>query len=388
MGQLSGRVKEGFSIFSESYKVYKKLQKHLDKQPIGYPATLSGVERRLLRDVFTLNEAELALKLDYKCQTLESIFEKVEEKGISEADLQKMLDNMEKNGAIFVKLVDGAKQYALHPFAVGIFELKLTSMTPDFYMNARKYMYQSFGLEFLSTKIPQMRVIPIQKSITPEINIATYDEVRELVLKSDGRISVAECVCRKGRDLIGRPCKETKRREVCIGFNDFHDLYTRNGFGRSITKEEAFEILAKNEKQGLVLMPFNSQEPQFVCSCCKCCCGALEMVSMLANPAEFVKSNFRAVLDKDKCTDCGLCTKKCKMEAIKMKGKKAVAIKRKRCFGCGVCVAACKPGALSLKTNSTEYTPPSDMEAMYDEIMEHKKGIIKRTLHMSKAIMW
>lgn len=387
MKQVPARLRDGISIFSRSRKVYKKLQKHLDKQPIGYPATITGVERRILREVFTLDEAYVAFELDYKCQSFETILEKMAPNAVTESGLRTMLHNMERNGAIFVKMVDGKKQYALHPFVVGIYEMRLPHMTADFYLDIRKYMYQSFGMEFLSTEPTQMRVIPIRKSVAPDMNIATYDEIRELVLQSDGRIVLAECVCRKGMDLVGRACKETERREVCIGFRDFHDMYARNGFGRSIAKEEAFDVLDRNEKDGLVLMSSNAREAQFVCSCCKCCCGALEMVSLLARPADFVKSNFYAALDGETCVACGKCAKKCTTAAIDTNGKKATGIDRKRCLGCGVCVAFCTSGALSLKKKDTEFIPPKDFETLYDVIMGNKKGTIRRALHMAKAVI-
>ncbi len=393
MKQLKSRVKDGMGIFSESHKVYKKLQKHLDAQPVGFPATASGVERRLLREAFTVDEAAIALEMSYKFQSVDDIFKKIKDKEISEERLQFMLDNMESHGAIFVKIVDGQKQYALHPFAVGIFEMKVPTMTANYYMDFRKYMYQSFGLAFLSTPLPQMRVIPIEKSVTPDTSIATYDEIRELVLQNDGHICLAECVCRKGRDSIGRQCQETDRREVCIGFGDFADMYTRNGFGRSISKEEAFEILTKNEKEGLVLMPSNSQESQFVCSCCKCCCACLEGVSLLAKPAEFVKNNYHALLDMEKCVGCGKCGKKCKMEAIKMQpmedGKKvrATGIDLNRCIGCGVCIASCKTGALTLEKKEQHIAPPKDMDTLYEEIMKQKKGKVRRTLHVGRKVI-
>ncbi len=387
MKQLKSRLKEGMGIFAESRKKKKKLQKHLDKQPVGFPATLSGVERRILRDVFTVEEAALALELDYKFQSFEQIFEIAGKRGVDGEKLQAMLDNMERHGAIFVKMTDGKKLYALHPFAVGIFEMKVPTMNANFYMDARKYMYQAFGMAFLSTGLPQMRVIPIEKSITPDLHIATYDEIRELVLQNDGRIGVAECVCRKGRDAIGRYCGETDRREVCIGFADFHDMYSRNGFGRSISKEEAFEILAENEKEGLVLMPSNTREAQFVCSCCKCCCACLEAVSLLANPAEFVKNNYYAVLDAEKCLECGKCGKKCKTEAVEMAEKKAAGIDAGRCIGCGVCVAACKSGALTLAKKEIQTVPPKDMDTLYEEIMKHKKGTVGSALHVGRKVM-
>ena len=393
MKQLKSRLKEGMGIFAESHKVYKKLQKHLDTQPVGFPATASGVERRLLREAFTVKEAAVALEMSYKFLTAAQIFEKMKDTGISEEQLQPMLDNMEGNGAIFVKIVDGEKQYALHPYAVGIFEMKVPTMTANYYMDFRKYIYQAFVTAFLSTPLPQMRVIPVQTSVAQALNIATYDEIRELVLQNDGHIALAECVCRKGRDTIGRHCVETDRREVCIGLGDFADMYTRNGFGRPIEKEEAFEILAENEKEGLVLMPSNSQEAYFVCSCCKCCCACLEGVSMLAKPAEFVKNNYHAVLDPEKCVGCGKCGVRCKTEAIKMKPEKnskkinATAIDLNRCIGCGVCVVACKSGALTLEKKENQVAPPKDMDALYDEFMKHKKGTMGRNLNFGKNLV-
>jgi ferredoxin len=391
--QLKSKLKDGMGIFAESHKVYKKLQKHLDKQPVGFPATASGVERRILRDAFTVKEADLALYLDYKFQTFESVCAKYNGNGHSETDVQKMLDNMESHGAIFVKIVNGEKQYALHPFAVGIFEMKVPTMNANYYIDARKYMYQSFAMEFLSTALPQMRVIPVETSVTPALNIATYDEVRELVLQNDGRICLAECVCRKGKDSIGRQCKETDRREVCIGFSDFSDMYIRNGFGRPISTEEALEILEQNEKDGLVLMPSNSQESYFVCSCCGCCCAALESISLLAKPAEFVMNNYQAALAVEKCIGCGKCSKKCKMAAINMqpvensKKVNAIGIDLNRCIGCGVCVASCKPGALTLAKKTKQTAPPKDMDTLYEEIMKKKKGTARRTLHMGRKVV-
>jgi electron transport complex protein RnfB len=41
--------------------VYKKLAKHLDNLPAGYPSTESGVELRILKRLFTPEEAEIAM---------------------------------------------------------------------------------------------------------------------------------------------------------------------------------------------------------------------------------------------------------------------------------------------------------------------------------------
>ena len=55
-------------------QVYVKLQKHLDNQAVGFPATRSGAEIKLLKHIFTPEEAEIACCLSYKFEPLETIF--------------------------------------------------------------------------------------------------------------------------------------------------------------------------------------------------------------------------------------------------------------------------------------------------------------------------
>ena len=43
--------------------IYRRLQQHLDRLPIPFPSTQSGVELRLLKKLFTVEEAEIALNL-------------------------------------------------------------------------------------------------------------------------------------------------------------------------------------------------------------------------------------------------------------------------------------------------------------------------------------
>ena len=54
--------------------VYHKLQKHLNCQPVGFPATKSGSEIRILKNIFSSQEAEIAAYLSYKFESIETIF--------------------------------------------------------------------------------------------------------------------------------------------------------------------------------------------------------------------------------------------------------------------------------------------------------------------------
>ena len=61
----------------QNNQVYAKLQKHLDNQAIGFPATRSGVEIKILKHIFTPEEAEIACCLSYKFEPLETIFSRL-----------------------------------------------------------------------------------------------------------------------------------------------------------------------------------------------------------------------------------------------------------------------------------------------------------------------
>ena len=63
-------------MLEEKLDIYRELQKHLDKMPVGYPATESGVEIRILKHLFSPEQAELALYLAYQPLSLEKIYRK------------------------------------------------------------------------------------------------------------------------------------------------------------------------------------------------------------------------------------------------------------------------------------------------------------------------
>ena len=351
---------------------YKALQRHLDAMPVGFPATRSGVEIRILKHLFDPDEAMLAMALNHRPEAVQTIAGRVQGKGISKKRLHSMLNRMASKGSILRKTSGGKDHYALTPFVVGMFEFQLAHMTPELYADAARYFREAFGLAYLSTAVPQMRVIPIEKSLTPEKNtIATYDRIRNIIENTNGKIGVADCICRKGKDLIGEPCKKTDRRNVCFGFRDYFDTYQREGWLREVGKDEALEILRQSEAEGLVLQTTNEQEPQAVCACCGCCCGILTILRNIPNPADFVATNFYAAVDADQCVGCGLCEKRCYMGAIRLNDKLA-GIDLKRCIGCGVCVPSCKPGAMSLIRKEQECVPPKTTEDLYEIIRAGK----------------
>ncbi len=351
--------------------VYRNLQKHLDKMPVGYPATESGVELRLLNFLFTPEQAEIALGLDHKFRTVEQISERVKHLGISVQDLETRLEEMVDRGNTYRKKKDGAKYYANIPLVIGMIELAGSRLTPEILRDTNDYFQEGFAAAYTSTKVPQTRVIPVGKSITAEHRIGTYDELRDLIEKAGDRIRVGECMCRNGMKMAEQPCKVTERQETCMAFLDFADMVGEKGWGRAITKEEALEIAAKNEEDGLVLQPANEQEPEFLCSCCGDCCGILRTAKAMPRPAHVVASNFYAASDPETCTACETCIDRCQMDAVELRDDTAV-VNLDRCIGCGVCVPTCPSEAIQLVKKEQEIVPPKDMEALYQAIMDQK----------------
>jgi electron transport complex protein RnfB len=56
-------------------KIYERLREHLDSLPTGYPKTQSGVELKILRKLFTEEEAEMACQLKPLQESLEAALE-------------------------------------------------------------------------------------------------------------------------------------------------------------------------------------------------------------------------------------------------------------------------------------------------------------------------
>jgi len=383
-------LRRKLKMFSDSRRSYKALRRHLNKQPIGYPSTLTGVELRLLKDMFTVDEAQAGLHLTSKHETFDTICARAKVNSDGKASFHNLLDSMGKKGSIFVKYVDGEPRYALHPIAIGMFEFQAKRLSPNFFLDIHKYFYPWFGLEFFTTKPPQLRVIPVEKSLPPtQGGIATYDHIRKIIEETKEKIGIVSCICKNGKDMMGESCKVTNRRDVCMVLDDIADPYIRNGWARSITKAEAMEILNLNEKEGLVLTVSSLQKPQFVCSCCKCCCGVLEGYNLFPRPTDFAASNYYAALDPTLCNGRHLCTERCPMNAVSYdeRTKKSIpAIDAKRCIGCGLCAASCSKKAITLNKKEEEFYPPKDLDHLYDTILQNKKSTMGKIAQMAKAV--
>lgn len=342
--------------------LYQRLAKHLDEMPGGFPAAPDDLHLRILRRLFTPDQAELALHTTLIPEEAKVIARRA---GISEAEAKERLAQMALDGLLYrMNPRSGQPRYQALQFVVGIWEFQLNRLTPELARDVELYFNTMFDTD-LWRRAPQLRTIPIGASLEMVNEVLPYEQAEELV-RQQKRIVVAPCICRKERNLLGEGCD--KELDTCLTFGSSADYYRRNGLGREIGVEEALQILETANREGLVLQPSNSQKITNICCCCGDCCGVLVQLKRHPRPAELVSSAFVAHADTDLCAGCGTCEMRCQMDAISLP-EGVVVLKQERCIGCGLCVTTCETGALTLQRKPKAQQP--DVPGTFTEAMLH-----------------
>ena len=358
--------------------LYRQLQRHLDRMPVGFPATESGVEIRILRQIFTPEEAELALQASAIPEPAATIHRRVKP-AMTLAEVTNRLEQMAAKGLIMRIQEKGEPLYGKLIFAIGFYERQLKRLTPELERDCREYLLGAFRQAFHSKKTTQMRIVPVNQTIAIERNVATYAGLRTYVESCGGPFATMTCICRHGRELLGEKCRQTSLLENCLTLGMAAREMVRVGQARSITREEMLDLLDAADKEGLVLQPENTKNPLFVCCCCGCCCGVLTSAKRFPAPAEYFSANFHAEVDADLCDACGVCQSRCQMDALvdadgDGNGDAKMRVDRARCIGCGLCVSTCPSGALRLLENPQRKVPPDDTRALYMQLLQERYG--------------
>ena len=378
--------------------VYRSLQEHLDKSPVGYPATESGVDISLLEKLFTLEEAEIATCLsNIKLEPVKTIRRRLKKSGMSLSvdELRKKLDHMARKGSILVYREKFRERRYKNAgvTAGGIVDFQVDRLTKDLVDTFHQYHQEHFAAAETTGRIgiPQLRTIPVETSVPVpgKYKVSTYDDARYLVEHAPGPLAVANCICRQTKDVQGESCGHSDIRETCLQIGPDHARqYVDMGIGRYVTQGEALAILDRARQAGFILQPENSRNPEAICCCCGDCCGLLSAVKKSPRPADLYASNYYAEVDTSVCTGCGTCIKRCQLEARTLVIGKAV-VDLDRCIGCGNCVVTCESGASQMVQKELKLVPPRDKDTMFLNILEKKIGkwnVLKLKLKMLLGI--
>ena len=384
--------------------IYRQLQKYLDRLPAGFPEVESGLDIRLLKRLFTPEEAGLAIQLSMKPEPLRRIYGRVKKSGISSEELKKLVDQMAHKGTILVSEEGySEKHYSSAAFSVGgIYNYQVDRLTKDLINEYWQFQSEARSSPRAATKALKktrtkrmlpLRTIPVEKSISlPEKKqVSHYDDVRKLIENVQGKIAIANCICRQSGDIQGNPCTKTNLRETCLIIGPDHARrHVDMGIGRFITKDEAFDILGKAQEAGLVLQPENSEQPEAICCCCGDCCVLLKQITRAPRPADLYVSNYYVEVNPEFCSGCEACVLICHLNArVMVEGVSTINLDR--CIGCGNCVTVCATNANQLRAKEEKMPlfkdkKDYDMTMLSNRVGKRKMLILKTKMFLgSKA---
>jgi len=340
---------------------YLQLQKRLDMSAQGAPE--SEALFNILKILFTEEEAGKTALLPIKPFTVKTAAKRWK---TSEAETQKTLNDLADKGILF-DLDDGKVQrYVMAPTMAGFFEFSLMRTDGKFNRKVLSELYYQYINEeddFVARTMNQnpamARTFVHEKSIAPQSEILSYERATE-VIKTSTACAVGTCYCRHKMEHVGKACDQPQ--DVCLTFNSAAKTLTKHGIAKKISKPEAHKILQRCIDHGLVQIGDNTQKGVgWICNCCGCCCEAILAYKELGF-YDKLSSSFMAIINSKQCTGCGICVKKCPVDAIKLKNKKAI-VDKKVCLGCGVCHRFCAVKEIEIKRrDKTAFVPEDTFE--------------------------
>jgi Pyruvate/2-oxoacid:ferredoxin oxidoreductase delta subunit len=347
-------------------EVFECLADALDKLPNGFPHTDSGVEIRILKKIFSPEEAALAAGLSGAWEPLETIAART---GQPAGEVSRPLFKLARRGVVWLDKVDGKVCFRLAPFVVGIYEAQIELMDHELAHLVEEY-FSGNGQVIMQLQPALHRVIPAGGTLKSEA-ILPYDDVRPILLAAK-TFSVQDCICRLQQDLLGRKCDYPLH--VCLSFSG-SERAARPG---DISQAEALALLERCEEAGLVHTVSNVMEGVgYVCNCCGCCCGILRGITEWGIADSVAYANYYAVIDPEFCANCGNCIQRCQVGAIS-EGDGASVVDRACCIGCGLCVSGCPNDVARLERKpDAELVHPLENFAAWEQARLRGRGLLE-----------
>jgi ferredoxin len=335
-----------------------------------YKLTEADALMPVLKARYTPEEAALLTGMPWSTKT---IGELAALKQMDPAELEPKMDEMARKGLVWRRVKDGEVGYRLNDaffvymrsaFWRGSTDETTRKLAPL----TNKYYYDGFFDQWADVHRKGLRTVPIHETVVDTRRVLPFDDVVKIVNDRE-YWSVTSCGCRhrKNIDPDSPDCAYPDR--VCLHFDTLGRYTVENGLGREITREQTLDILRESAEAGLVHGASNWQDRvDTICNCCKCCCMWLEAYHKLNHSKGLDPSNYRARVDVGKCKGCGLCAKRCPMDALHVeespeatnKTGKVAVLDGDLCIGCGVCAFKCPGEALLLGQIEEVLEPPKN----------------------------
>jgi len=352
---------------------YRELGRKIDGA--GMRAPWNGDLYAILKELYTEEDAELIIKMPYGLAPIERL---VEVTGMSRAKLERLLEGLCPRGLVMDLCIAGRYYYTPSPFALGFFEFTMmrTRGEVDFRKMARLFSAYLDGGDFQAANAGNGETVSIMRALPWEGCVETDDYVEVLdyekasaIVDATDRFALGICACRHQRRHLGEnSCKAPL--DSCSVFGSMSvDWMVRNGFGHEVSKAEMLANIDRSRDLGLVISADNVQRNvRFMCHCCSCCCEAIRGITKHGYANTIVTSSFMAHFDRNACTGCGSCSRRCPVHAVgcvsdpdpRFRKNGRPRIEERLCIGCGVCAVQCKSGAMKLHRRAKRVMHPED----------------------------
>ena len=342
----------------------------------------------LMKARYTPEEAALLTGIPFSGKSLEEL---AEIKQMDPTGLGHKLDALARKGIVFRTVRGDTVRYrpndSLFTFLRSSFWHGHTDeVTKAIAPLVNQYYYHGFFDQYELTHLKGLRALPIQEVIEDTRQVLPYEEVAK-VLDSMSYFAVSICPCKHRKNIDPNSPNCEYPTEVCLHFDQLGHYVVENGLGREITRQETKEILRQCAEVGLVHGVDNWQEGvTTICNCDPCCCIWFEAFHKLKHSMSMSPSNYRVRTNPESCIGCGLCVKRCHMEALRLedypeakgritkvatekggvkelknKSGKVSVLNPDLCIGCGVCAYKCSTGSLVLERREVIEHPPKNV---------------------------
>jgi formate hydrogenlyase subunit 6/NADH:ubiquinone oxidoreductase subunit I len=267
-----------------------------------------------------------------------------------------------RGDSVRYRLLDPMQMFLRMPYWPG----KETKPLKETAHHANRYYMDGWYDQNAGVQHKGLRSIPIDQTLEDKRQIMPFEDILQVVDNFD-YYTVSHCPCRMRHKLDPDYVDSPYPSEVCLHFGELGRHCVENGLGREITKEETLEILKMAADAGLVHGISNYEEnPDTICNCDPQYCTMFRPYHHLGHEKSMDQSNYQVKVTPETCKACGLCAKRCPMDAIQFKVsdratnkfRKAMAVDTDICVGCGVCVHKCPSKSIVLERREEITKPP------------------------------